>query len=79
MSIFDRGWQEHADHVAGARYDNIRERYHAELQDMINEGKMAEDEAAWATMNFIGPVKPVVPKLVAAAIAAQPDDEDIPF
>ena len=26
--------QEHADHVFGAQYDDVRERYHAEIQDM---------------------------------------------
>ena len=26
--------REHADHVFGSQYDDIRERYHAEIQDM---------------------------------------------
>ena len=28
--------QEHADHVFGAQYDDIRERYASEIQDMID-------------------------------------------
>ena len=30
--------QEHADHVFGAQYDDIRERYSAEIEDMRLEG-----------------------------------------
>tara|TARA_R110000824_G_scaffold294994_1_gene483394 strand:- start:65 stop:298 length:234 start_codon:yes stop_codon:yes gene_type:complete len=30
--------QEHADHVFGAQYDDVRERYSAEIEDMRLEG-----------------------------------------
>ena len=35
--------QEHADHVFGAQYDDVRERYSAEIEDMRLEGLRDDD------------------------------------
>ena len=41
--------QEHADHVFGAQYDDIRERYHAERLDMemYDASEQEHDEYMW--------------------------------
>ena len=35
--------REHADHVFGAQYDDVRERYHREAEDMRNESLMSDE------------------------------------
>lgn len=39
-------WQEHCDHEAMARYDDIRERFASEIADVRREAAIAEREAA---------------------------------
>ena len=41
--------QEHADHVFGAQYDDVRERYHAERLDMemYDASEQEHDEYMW--------------------------------
>jgi hypothetical protein len=39
--------QEHADHVFGAQYDDIRERYSAEIEDMRLEGLIDHEHSKY--------------------------------
>ena len=39
--------QEHADHVFGAQYDDIRERYSAEIEDMRLEGLIDHEHSEY--------------------------------
>lgn len=38
MSKIINTYQEHLDHVEGAKYDDVRERYASEIRSMANEG-----------------------------------------
>jgi hypothetical protein len=41
--------QEHADHVFGAQYDDVRERYAAELEDLKADDRAYEYEQQYRT------------------------------
>lgn len=48
-------WEEHCDHEAGAMYDDVRERYAAEIEDARREAAydLAEQEELAATTHWV--------------------------
>jgi len=74
--------REHEDHEAGAMYDDVRERYAAEVADME---RFAESEAAYEQIRWeeeeaarIAAGLPPTPPYVSPVRLIDPDD-DLPF